>query len=265
MTIVKWIAAIALIYAGIAAFMYAAQRKLMYFPETQRTPPSAAGLPQAEEIVLETSDGEKVIAWHVPPAQGRSVVLYFQGNGGSLRLRARRFGRLTSDGSGLVALSYRGYGGSTGAPSEAGLLRDAAAAYEFAAARYGGERVVAWGESLGTGIAVTLAAEQKVAGVILESPYSSIADVAASVYWFLPVRWLIKDTFHSDMRAGAITAPVLVMHGERDRVIPIAFAEKLYEVIRAPKRFVRLAHAEHNDHDEHGATEVVRDFLKGAN
>src|SRR5712692_570926 len=122
----------------------------MYFPDKTRTAPAAAGLPQGEEIVLTTSDGERVIAWHVAPRGDKPVLLYFSGNAATLRERAVRFGKLVADGTGLVALSYRGYGGSTGRPSEAGLLLDAEAIYAFAAARYAAERLVPFGESLGT-------------------------------------------------------------------------------------------------------------------
>src|SRR5215813_11506593 len=120
----KWFVITLLVgYGAIAALAYFAQRSLMYFPERTRTAPAAAGFPQAEEIELTTSDGERVIAWHVPPRDDKPVVLYFHGNGGSLKLRAARFARIVDDGTGLLALSYRGYGGSTGRPSEAGLLR----------------------------------------------------------------------------------------------------------------------------------------------
>ena len=105
----------------------------MYFPERVRTAPAAAGLPQAQEVMLDTADGEKIIAWHVPPRGDKPVVIYFHGNGGSLRLRVDRFARLVADGVGLLAVSYRGYGGSTGSPTEAGLIEDARAAYAFAA------------------------------------------------------------------------------------------------------------------------------------
>src|SRR5205814_1970073 len=125
MSTVKWLLTVAIVgYAGVFALLYFMQRSLLYFPETVRTQPSAVGLPQAEEIVLDTSDGEKVIAWHIPPRGHKPVVLYFHGNGGALRLRVDRFTKLTSDGTGLIALSYRGYGGSTGHPTEDGMLRD---------------------------------------------------------------------------------------------------------------------------------------------
>src|SRR6266700_7066499 len=143
MLTVKWtLVGVVVGYTALLALMYVAQRSLMYFPEKVRTPPAAAGLPEAQEIFLQTADGEKLIAWHVPPRGEQPLVLYFQGNGGALDLRASRFRALTADGSGLLALSYRGYGGSTGATSEAGLLHDAAAAYAFDAARHQTAQIV---------------------------------------------------------------------------------------------------------------------------
>ena len=261
MTVLKWLIVPALCYGGLIAAMYFGQRGLMYFPDTVRRPPASVGLPQAEEVELAASDGERLVAWHVPPKADKPVVLYLQGNGGGLDLRVHRFAKLISDGLGLLALNYRGYGGSTGTTTEQGLLRDAAAAHEFAIARYGAGRIVLWGESLGTAVAVALAAERSVARVLLESPFTSAADIAASVYWFVPVRWLMHDQFHSDQRIAKVTAPVLVLHGERDSVVPIRFGERLYALVRAPKQFVRLANADHNNHDAHGALEAVRPFL----
>ena len=168
---------------------------------------------------------------------------------------------LTADGTGLVALSYRGYGGSTGSPTETGLLADAAAAYAFAAARYPPERIVLWGESLGTGVAVALAAEKPVGRVILQSPFTSTADIAAARYWFVPVRLLMKDQFRSDLRIGKVTAPVLVMHGDRDGVVPFAFGEQLYAMIKSPKTFVRFPGAGHLDLSAHGANEKAKEFI----
>ena len=157
MNTLKWFVIFTLLgYGAFVALLYVAQRSLQYFPERFRTAPAAAGLPEAEEVVLDTADGERVIVWHVPPRGDKPVVLYFHGNGGSLRGRVDRFRDLTADGSGLVALSYRGYGGSSGAPSEAGLVNDGLVAYAFARARYPAERIVLWGESLGSGVAVAL-------------------------------------------------------------------------------------------------------------
>jgi uncharacterized protein len=261
MSTLKWLAVYALVgYAAVLALLYVAQRAMQYFPERFRTAPAAAGLPEAQEVVLDTADGERVIVWHVPPRGNKPVALYFHGNGGSLRNRVDRFRALIEDGSGLVALSYRGYGGSTGTPSEAGLIADALAAYAFTSARYGGERIVLWGESLGSGVAVALAAQLPVGYLILQSPFTSAVDVAAQRYWFVPVRFLMKDQFRSDLRIGKVTAPVLILHGDRDDIVPIALAERLYGLINAPKRFVRLAGVGHNDVGAQ-AVEAARQFI----
>src|SRR5690349_2810024 len=240
-----------LVYLGIVALMYFAQRSLMYFPETRRTAPSQAGLPEAEEVVLDTADGERVIVWTIAPRGDHPVVLYFHGNGGALRYRADRFRELTQDGTGLVALSYRGYAGSSGRPTERGLIEDARAAYAFATQRYPAARLVLWGESLGTGVAVAIAAEKaadkRVTRLVLEAPFASAVSVAASVYPFVPVRFLMKDQFRSDLRIRNVKAPVLIVHGDRDTVIPIESGERLYSLIDGPKRFVRVAGAGHED------------------
>jgi len=237
----------AAIYLVLVAVMYLAQRSLMYFPETLRTAPAQAGLPKAEEVTLDTADGERVIVWHIAPRGDQAVILYFHGNGGALRNRVDRYRALTQDGAGLVVLSYRGYGGSSGRPSEAGLIEDARTAYAFAAQRYPEARLVLWGESLGTGVAVALAAERKVARVVLEAPFLSAVSVAASVYPFVPVRFLMKDQFRSDLRIGDVAAPVLIVHGDRDNVIPIESGEQLFGLIAGPKRFLRIPGAGHED------------------
>jgi hypothetical protein len=262
MATLKWYLTFALVfYCGFVALLYVTQRSLQYFPDSYRTAPAAAGLPEAEEAVVDTADGERVLLWHVPPKGDKPVILYFHGNGGSLRYRVDRFRALIADGTGLVAVSYRGYGGSTGRPTEAGLLEDAAAAYAFAAARYPPERIALWGESLGSGVAVALAAEKPVGRVVLEAGFSSAADVGAGVYWYVPVRLLMKDQFRSDLRIGKVTAPVLMLHGDRDNIIPIALGERLYALINAPKRFVRFPGGGHENLGLRGAIEAAKQFL----
>jgi uncharacterized protein len=239
------------VYLALVAVMYFAQRALMYFPETVRTAPEKAGLPEAEEVVLDTADGERVIVWHIPPRGDHPVVLYFHGNGGALRYRVDRYRALTEDGTGLVLLSYRGYGGSSGRPSEDGLIEDARTAYAFATQRYPAARLVVWGESLGSGVAVAIAAEKaaekKVTRVVLEAPFVSAVSVAASVYPFVPVRFLMKDQFRSDLRISNVKVPVLIVHGDRDAVVPIESGERLYSLIEGPKRFLRVPGAGHED------------------
>ena len=266
MTVLKWLVGLAAGgYLTGLALLYFAQRSLIFpIPETVRTAPEAAGFPEAEEHALTAADGEKVIVWHVPAKPGRAVVIYFPGNGDFLAALVGHFRGITADGTGLVALSYRGYAGSSGQPSEQGLLNDAAAAYAFAAARYSADRIVLWGFSLGSGVAVALAADRPVGKIILEAPYTSIVDVAGSLFWFAPVRWLIRDPFRSDERIARITAPLLVMHGARDATIPIRFGERLFALAHAPKQFLRFPEGGHNDLDNYGAIEAAWQFVNAA-
>src|ERR1700733_5105436 len=152
MTVLKWLAALILVgyLVGLAVLFFVQRSFLFPVPQKIRTTPDAAGFPEAEEHFLTTADGEKVIVWHVAAKPGHAVILYFPGNGDFLAGAVSRFRAMTSDGTGLVAVSYRGYAGSTGRPSEQGLLLDAAAAYAFTSARYGADLIAVWGFSLGS-------------------------------------------------------------------------------------------------------------------
>ncbi len=239
------IAGIALYLAALAALTIG-QRRFLYFPSGTATTPTEAGLTRGKDIVIQTEDGETLRAWYVPPRQGRPLILYFHGNGGSLEGRAERFGLLTATGDGLLAVEYRGYPGSTGTSSEIGLHRDAEAAYRYAQdLKLSSSKLVIMGESLGTGIAVALAAAHPPAALVLDSPYSSVADVAAAQFWMFPVRLVLWDAFRSDRLIDKVGAPVLMIHGSADRVIPLPFAEKLYGLAREPKQFFRVEGAGH--------------------
>jgi uncharacterized protein len=263
MTVLKWFAAFLSVgyLAGLVALFIKQRAFLFPIPPVGRTAPAAAGFPEAEEHVLTTADGEKIIAWHVAAKPGHRVVLFFPGNGDFLAGCVARFRSITSDGTGLVALSYRGYAGSSGKPSEQGLLRDAAAAYVFTSARYGADRIVVWGFSLGSGVAVALAADQPIGKLVLEAPYTSAVEVASAMFRIVPVRLLMRDRFRSDQRIGGVTVPVLIMHGARDPTIPIRFGERLFALAHDPKQFVRFPEGGHNDLDSYGVTETVRRFI----
>jgi fermentation-respiration switch protein FrsA (DUF1100 family) len=252
------------LYVGMAAVLYVAQRSMMYFPDTAHVTPAQAGFPAAEEVPLTAADGGRSTVWSVAPNADKPVVLYFHGNGGALHYRVERFKTLLRDGVGLVALEYRGFGGNPGNPSEAGLFADAEAAYAYAVARYPAQRLVLWGESLGTGIAVALAAKKPVGRVILEAPFTSAAAVASLRYWYLPVRQLMKDQYRSDELIGEITVPVLILHGVHDHVVPFAMGERMFELARTPnKHIVRFLDGDHEDLDKWGALHAVGRFLAG--
>jgi fermentation-respiration switch protein FrsA (DUF1100 family) len=262
MSALKTIIVVGLVcYLGLVAIMYFAQRVLMYFPDPARTAPADAGFPQAQEVALRSADGTELVAWQVPPKAGKPVVLYFHGNGGSLQHRVPKFLPLVEDGTGLVALSYRGYGGSKGNPSEEGLIADGQAAYDFARKQFPDAKLVLWGESLGSGVAVAIAATNDMAALVLEAPYTSTADIAFATYPFIPVQLLMKDQFHSDQRIGQVKAPLLILHGAQDRIIPISYGERLFALANEPKQFVRFPNGEHENLDRFGALQAARDFL----
>lgn len=250
-------------YVAIGGYLYAVQRELVFLPNRARAELTRADIPGLEQIELATADGEKLIAWHVSPKPGASVLVYLHGNAGNLASppRPARFHALTDLGFGLLAVSYRGYGGSTGSPSEEGLHQDALAAYKEAARRYGAERLVLYGESLGTGVAVRLAAEKPCAALILDAPYSSVLALAEARYPLMPVGLLMLDRFQSDRLIGQVRASLLVLHGDEDIIIPVAEGERLYAAAPEPKRLVLFHRGRHIDLYARGGIAEVRDFL----
>ena len=256
-------------YAGVLALLYVKQREMLYPRNPARAEIASANLPGVEEAALTAADGETLVAWVVPPREGKPVLLFFHGNAGNFGrpIRQTRFRALTEDGTGLFAVNYRGYGGSTGSPTEDGLALDARAAYAAAAARFGAERLVGYGESLGTGVVLKLAAEAPLKAVILEAPYLSTAAVAQQLYPYIPVGLFMHDQFHSERVIGKVKAPLLVLHGERDGTIPFSQGERLFALANPPKRFVRFPEGNHENLPAHGSVPKIRRFLAdvGAN
>jgi pimeloyl-ACP methyl ester carboxylesterase len=212
-------------YALVCVAMFTLQRRLQYFPDPSPMNPAAAGLPQAASETLATADGERLVAWWVAPRDAaQPVYLYLHGNGAHLHARAQRFARLVEDGAGLYALSWRGYGGSTGSPSEAGFMADARAAHAELVRRVGPGRIVLYGESLGTTVAVMLAAEAPVRALLLDSSFDSALGVARAAYPWLPVDLLLRDRFRADLAAPRVAVPVQQVHCRDDPVTPLASA-----------------------------------------
>ena len=226
------------LYLVVAGAMFAFQRQFQYFPTTRAPSPAEAGFSGATEVALTAADGTQVQLWHAPAPSGAPTVLYFHGNAGEMADRARRWAAYRAAGLGVAYLSYRGYGGSDGTPSEAGLHLDADAGYDWLLAQgVAPDRLAVVGESLGTGVAVRLAADRRVGALLLEAPYTSTADVAAAAYPWLPVRLLMLDQYRSIDRIGDVTAPLFVLHGEEDRTIPFALGRALFDAAPGPKEF----------------------------
>jgi uncharacterized protein len=252
-------------YAVILLAAYLGQRRLMYFPDRTRTPPAAMGLANVDERVLDTPDGARVIAWYGKARPGEPTILYFHGNAGSLAARAERVRRFMAEGWGVFMLSYRGYSGGTGSPSEAANVADARLAYDtLVADGVAPTSIVLYGESLGSGVAVRIAAEQPAAGLILDAPYTSILEVAKSAYFYLPVDTFLKDRYETRNYIGKVRIPLLVLHGERDRVIPVTMGRELARLANEPKRLVILPNAGHSDIyvDGNAGMDAVRDWVR---
>lgn len=240
--------AIALVafYLLAALFMYVNQRNYQYFPSHQGLSAAAAGLIGTEDLKLATKDGETLQAWYAAALPGRPTIIYLHGNGGEIAGRDERFAAYQAQGFGVLFVSYRGYGASTGSPSEPGLVSDAHAAYDWIIAQgVSPEAIMLVGESLGSGVAVQLAAELPVGAVALEAPYFSAADIAASIYWWLPVRLLMKDKFDSFAYIGKLKAPLLIIHGDQDDIIPLSEGQKLFASANEPKQMVVIAGGTH--------------------
>ncbi|MGE3871448.1 MAG: alpha/beta hydrolase [Parvibaculaceae bacterium] len=230
---------VAVAYVGIAAFMYATQRSHQYFPGRQGLAANAAGLQGVEDVRLASGDGETLQAWYSPARAAKATILYLHGNGGEIADRPERFAAYQREGFGVLFLSYRGYGASTGSPSEQGLVNDARAAYDWLITRdIKPTDIMLVGESLGSGVAVQLAAERPVRALALEAPFASAANVAASIYWWLPVRLLMKDKFDSFAVIGKVETPLLVIHGDADGIIPLSEGRELFALANEPKEMV---------------------------
>jgi fermentation-respiration switch protein FrsA (DUF1100 family) len=245
--LVMGLSAFVLSYLAALAALMVAQRSLIY-ERGEKGVQSAAdvGLPGMRELRLRTTDGQQLRAWFQTPAAGRPLVVFFHGNGGSIASFADYYRPLIADGDGVLAVEYRGYPGSTGSPTETGLLTDGEAAYaEALALGVPSPRIVIMGVSLGSAVAVSVAANHAVGALVLDSPPSSAADVAAARYWMFPARWLILDPYRSDLRIGRVRAPLLIVHGDRDTVVPIRFGQKLYQLANQPKRFIEVPGAQH--------------------
>lgn len=236
------LAGAAALYGSLVGALYLFQRDLLFLPDTSRPSLSRATVPGLVEVELQTADRLMLRAWSVPAKAGRPTLLYVHGNGGNIGHRAERAGLLAAPGNGVLLVEYRGYGGNPGRPSEEGFHADAEAGLAFLVGNgVAPSQTILYGESLGSAVAVRLAAESAargspVAGLILESPFTSIAEVAQHHYPYVPARHLVKDRFDAASRIEMVKAPLFVMHGEQDRVVPFRFGRALYEAAAEPKR-----------------------------
>lgn len=250
-------------YGALLGALWLGQRGILYQPDRTRPLPPADPPAGFRELAARTADGLRLVHWYVAAPGNRPVAVVFHGNAGHRGSAFEKFRPIADWGFGLLVADYRGYGGNPGRPSETGLLADGRAVLDALADQgVPAERIVLYGESLGSGVAVALAAERPVAGLMLEAPFSSVAEVAQAVYWYTPAKWLVRDRFDSLRRIGRVRAPILILHGGRDSTIPPRFGRRLYAAAPEPKRLWLHEEADHLDLWERGADAAVRGFLE---
>ncbi len=250
-------------YGGLVSYMWLFQRRFLFRAERVRPNPADCGVPEMRTVPLATADGLTLHAWYRPASVADApVMLYFHGNDAHLGTRAEKIRPYLDAGFGVLLMSYRGYGGNPGRPSEEGLYRDARAALDFLAAEGARpEDMVYYGESLGSGVAVQLALEATPAAIVLEAPYTDVAAVGQRRYPYLPVRLLMRDRFDNLSKIPSVRAPVMVIHGEQDRTTPVDFGRAIHAAAPEPKEARYYPQAAHIDLYDYGAAEDVLRFI----
>ena len=240
----------ALGYVAFAGFIYLTQPRLLYYPNLPTreltATPADTGL-DYEAVTLQTGDGVRLSAWFVPHPAPRATLLFFHGNAGNLSHRIESIRLFHDLGLSVFIIDYRGYGQSEGSPTETGTYRDATAAWDYLVdeRRIAPQEIVIFGRSLGGAIAAELASRTRPAALIIESAFTSVPNMAARLYSWLPVRWLSRYRYDTGAKLASITAPLLIAHSADDEVIPYAQGRRLFELAREPKRFLELRGA-HN-------------------
>lgn len=250
-------------YGRIASDLFAFQRSLLYQVGNDVPDLARAGIEGFQAVEARTQDGLTLISWYRAATPGMATLMVTHGNAGHIGHRVGKLAAFAEKGYGLFLVGYRGFGGNPGTPNEQGLYSDGRAGLAWLA-RHGvsAEHVVAYGESLGTGVAIEIASKAPVAAVVLESPYTSLADVASSHYWYMPfASSLVPERFEARRVIGTVEAPVLMLHGKRDTIIPVRQAEELFAAANEPRELQIVPEAGHMDLYEHGAAGIVLAFL----
>jgi uncharacterized protein len=261
-TAIRLLASISFVYAVICIFMWGYQRELIYHPVPDQRPPAEHGLADFAEIKKPSNNNVTISLWYHAAEPNQPTVIYFHGNAGNLGSRTHFFQRLADVGLGVLALSYRGYGASEGSPSEQGIYADARVTMRHAleTLKLPSPRLLLYGESLGSGVAVQMATEFEVGGVMLQSPYTSISAIGQGQYPWLPVDWLLEDRFDSIGKIKRVNAPLLIIHGEQDPVVPVEHGRALFAAAKEPKVAVFLPDIGHGGFNQAMLVERVITF-----
>lgn len=237
------------IYAAAVFFLYLTQRQLIYFPDHSLPSPADSDVPDMQVVTLQTEDNLTLTAWYHPSKHAQfPTLVYFHGNAGNIGHRGIIVMPFLKEGYGILLVTYRGYSRNPGTPSEDGLYQDARAALHFLQSQdIPNSCIVLYGESIGTAVAIQMAAEYPVGALILQSPFTSLSEIGQFHYPIFPVKWLLKDTFNSLVKVKQIHVPTLVIYGKNDDIIPPEFSIRLFEAIPSLKQIRAVSHTGHND------------------
>jgi fermentation-respiration switch protein FrsA (DUF1100 family) len=247
-----WAAAVVVLaILGVLLLIWAGQRSLIYFPDRHVPSPDVTGLADVEAVRIQAAGGVTLQAWFLRSRarQPSPAAIVFNGNAGNRAYRSSLAAALRGLGLSVLLFDYRGFGDSEGSPGEVGLYEDARAVRRYLAGRSDvrSDRLVYFGESLGSAVAVRLAIEQAPAALILRSPFTSLVDVGRLHYPILPVGWLLRDRFSTIDAIASVRSPVLIVAGDRDRIVPLEQSRRLFERAPEPRELVVVRGADHND------------------
>ncbi|MDH3526857.1 MAG: alpha/beta hydrolase [Gammaproteobacteria bacterium] len=254
---------IVLVYCALALYLYLMQPRLLYYPDLPgrelAATPADIGL-EYEPVTLVTEDGVRLGAWFIPRSGARGTLLFLHGNAGNISHRLDSIRLFHELGLAILILDYRGYGESEGTPSEAGTYQDADAAWRYLVEqrRSAPRDIVVFGRSLGAIIAAELAARTRPGALIMESAFTSVPDMAATLYPWLPVRLLSRYHYDALKPLARTRCPLLIAHSRADEIIPFTHGQRLFEHAREPKQFLELRGG-HND----GFLETGQDYIDG--
>jgi uncharacterized protein len=252
---------VVVVVASVLALIWTLQRRLIYFPTADVPAADAIDGADVEPVRFQTTDGLTLNGWFFAAAgpSRRTTVIVFNGNAGNRAHRVPLAAALHRHGLQVLLVDYRGYGDNPGTPSQTGLARDSRAARAYLANRpdVDPSRLVYFGESLGTAVAVDLAVEHPPAVLVLRSPFTSMSDVGQYHYPFLPVRLLLRDRFATIAEIQRIQAPLLVIAGGRDRIVPVESSRRVYDAAIGLKTFLLIPDADHNDYELFAGDEMI--------
>ncbi|PJD92466.1 MAG: hypothetical protein CK424_05850 [Legionella sp.] len=246
------------ILIAICVLVYPVQRYFIYFPSKEKPSRFQFNAKDMQDIDLRTPDGLDIYAWYKPAQAHQPVILYLHGNSGHIGHRMYLVRQFLAEGFGVMLLEYRGYGGNAGQPSELGLYIDGRTALRYLQAQHSNS-IVIFGESLGTGVATQLASEFSPCALILQSPYTTLTAVARYLYPWIPI--VLIDQFDSLARIKAIHAPMLILHGKLDKIVPFEQGRMLYATANHPKQLQIFSDRGHNDLWDKEYVSIIEQFI----